>query len=128
MTHEREKLPETRTGINHKVKIGGVKIFITVNTFKDGRPAEIFIKTGIINSVKDDKEQEFGLQGWCNSLCILMSLCLQAGVELEIICGKLQYQRFKPDGRTTTDHKYATSIVDYLARWLLETYPVKEKK
>ena len=126
MKHRRERLPDHRRSVTHRVKIGGVKIFIVVGLYPDGRPGEIFIKAGCVNSIPEG-ETEFGLQGWCNAIGILWSLALQGGVSLSVICRKLSHQSFKPDGFTDTDRKFAKSIVDYLARWMWKEFGWTEK-
>jgi ribonucleoside-diphosphate reductase alpha chain len=49
----------------------------------------------------------------------VMSLALQHGVPLRILCGKLSHMRFEPSGWTGNPKiGFAKSIMDYIARWL----------
>jgi ribonucleoside-diphosphate reductase alpha chain len=54
-----------------------------------------------------------------DSLAAVVSIALQHGVPLSAIVHKLAYQRFEPSGHVShPEIKHATSIVDYIARWL----------
>jgi ribonucleoside-diphosphate reductase alpha chain len=59
------------------------------------------------------------LSGILDALSMCMSVALQAGVPLSWFVEKLRNLQFEPSG-TTDDPKvrYATSIVDGLAKWL----------
>src|SRR5256884_6370828 len=49
----------------------------------------------------------------------LTSIALQYGVPLESLVKKFAYQRFEPSGFTKNpDIRHATSITDYVFRWL----------
>jgi ribonucleoside-diphosphate reductase alpha chain len=49
----------------------------------------------------------------------LTSIALQYGVPLESLVKKFAYQRFEPSGFTkNSDIRHATSITDYVFRWL----------
>ena len=51
------------------------------------------------------------------------SLCLQYGVPLEALVKKFTHQRFEPSGMTSNRNiPFAKSIVDYLFRWLEQTF------
>lgn len=104
----RRRLPDTRISITHKFVVGGCKGYLNVGIYEDGSPGELFIKM--------DKSE---FNGWTNTVGILVSLALQSGVDLEAIVNKLAHQRFEPSGPTKNpDIRIATSIVDYVARWL----------
>lgn len=104
----RTRLPETRKAITHKGKVPGVKFYITVGLFDDGRPGELFVKC--------DKS-EYSI--WTNSLSLMVSLALQFGVPIDVIVAKLESQRGGPSGPTGNPQiPIATSIVDYIARWM----------
>jgi ribonucleoside-diphosphate reductase alpha chain len=54
-----------------------------------------------------------------DSVGILTSVALQHGVPLETLVKKLSYCRFEPSGWTANPRiKHASSIVDYIFRWL----------
>lgn len=112
----RERLPDTRKSVTHKVKIRSgirekaIKLFITVGLYEDGRPGEVFIQV-------DEKGTE--LSGFCIVTGLLMSLCLQAGVSLEKLHEKLSYQEFEPKGLTDNPEiRFAKSVADYVVRWM----------
>jgi ribonucleoside-diphosphate reductase alpha chain len=113
----RNRLPNTRLSISHKVRIGDVSLHIIVGLYKKGTPGELFIKAG-----HGAKETEgFGLQGWCDTIGILVSIALQSAVPLKLICVKMRGQNFEPSG-LTRDHGFAKSVPDYLAKWLWATF------
>jgi ribonucleoside-diphosphate reductase alpha chain len=53
-----------------------------------------------------------------------ISLCLQYGVPVTELCKKFAHSRFEPSGFTQNpDIPIAKSIVDYIFRWLDQTFP-----
>src|ERR1700742_4927293 len=49
----------------------------------------------------------------------VVSVSLQHGVPLKVLCDKLSHTRFEPSGWTGNEELgYAKSIMDYLFRWL----------
>jgi ribonucleoside-diphosphate reductase alpha chain len=49
----------------------------------------------------------------------VVSVGLQHGVPLRVLCGKLSHTRFEPSGSTGNQELgYAKSIMDYLFRWM----------
>ena len=59
------------------------------------------------------------ISGLMDSLATAVSLALQYGVPLETLCTKFSHTRFEPSGWSGNPKiGYATSIVDYMFRWL----------
>jgi len=57
--------------------------------------------------------------GLMDTIATLTSMALQYGVPLESLVKKFAYQRFEPSGFTKNpDIRNATSITDYVFRWL----------
>ncbi|HEX8294938.1 MAG TPA: vitamin B12-dependent ribonucleotide reductase, partial [Chthoniobacteraceae bacterium] len=106
----RRRMPETRVAINHKFEIAGHKGYLTVGMFEDGQPGEIFIQMNKEGST---------IGGLMDTVATLGSIALQYGVPLEGLTKKFAYQRFEPSGFTKNpDIRNATSITDYVFRWL----------
>ena len=106
----RRRMPETRVAINHKFEIAGHKGYLTVGMFEDGQPGELFIQMNKEGST---------LGGLMDTVATLTSISLQYGVPLESLVRKFAYQRFEPSGFTKNpDIRNATSITDYVFRWL----------
>lgn len=106
----RQKLPETRQSITHKYTIGQTEGYITVGLYDDGRPGEVFIKQSKAGS---------SVQGFTDTVAILISMCLQHGVPLTDLIRKLGFSKFDPSGYTRNpDIPMAHSCVDYLVRWM----------
>jgi len=107
---KRRLMPETKIAISHQFDISGHHGQITVGMYEDGNPCEIRI-----NMEKDGST----IGGLLGSLALSASLALQYGVPLEVLVRHFAYQRFDPAGPTKNpDIRHATSIVDYVFRWL----------
>ena len=106
----RHRMPETRLALNHKFEIAGHEGYVTVGLFEDGQPGELFIQMSKEGST---------LGGLMDTIATLTSISLQYGVPLESMVRKFAYQRFEPSGFTKNpDIRNATSITDYVFRWL----------
>ncbi|MFQ3610758.1 MAG: vitamin B12-dependent ribonucleotide reductase, partial [Fimbriimonadales bacterium] len=106
----RRHLPDERRSITHKFSIAGHEGYITVGMYEDGRPGEIFVTMAKEGSV---------ISGLMDAFATAISLSLQYGVPLEKLVEKFSYTRFQPSGFTNNpDIPVATSIVDYIFRWL----------
>ncbi|HUS68460.1 MAG TPA: vitamin B12-dependent ribonucleotide reductase [Kofleriaceae bacterium] len=106
----RYKLATERRSLTHKFSIAGHEGYITVGLYDDGNPGEIFIRMAKEGSV---------IAGLMDSFATAISLALQHGVPMQILCEKFKGTRFEPSGFTgNPDVPIATSIMDYLFRWL----------
>ena len=107
---KRRKLPDERASITHKFSIAGHEGYIIVGMYKGGAPGEIFIKMAKEGST---------LSGFMDGLALSISIGLQYGVPLKALVDKLTNTRFEPSGFTENPNiRYASSVLDYLARWL----------
>ncbi|MEM0506978.1 MAG: hypothetical protein QXW58_06965 [Thermosphaera sp.] len=106
----RRKLPDERRSITHKFVVGDQEGYLTVGMYEDGTPGELFIHVS---------KQGSTVNGLMDTVAILTSNALQYGVPLEAIVNKLEGSRFEPSGMTANkDIPFATSIVDYVFRWM----------
>jgi ribonucleoside-diphosphate reductase alpha chain len=106
----RHRMPDTRMSLTHKFEIAGHEGYITVGLFEDQQPGELFIQMSKEGST---------IGGLMDTVATLTSLSLQYGVPLESMVKKFAYQRFEPSGFTKNpDIRNATSITDYVFRWL----------
>jgi ribonucleoside-diphosphate reductase alpha chain len=107
---QRRRVPEDRTEIGRKFRVGEYEGYIHVGLFEDGTPGDIFCDVSKVGTT---------LQGLVNSLMISVSLGLQYGVPLEVYVSKFSHMRFEPAGSTNDpDIRVAKSIVDYIFRWM----------
>jgi ribonucleoside-diphosphate reductase alpha chain len=107
---QRRRLPDDRTEIGRKFKVGEYEGYIHVGLFDDGTPGDIFL---------DIAKEGTTLAGLMNSFMISVSLGLQYGVPLEVYVSKFSHMRFEPSGLTNDpDIRVAKSIVDYVFRWM----------
>ena len=106
----RHRLPEERASITHKFSIGGHEGYITVGLYPSGQPGEIFIRMAKEGST---------VSGLMDAFATAISLALQHGVPLKILCEKFAHTRFEPSGWTGNEEiGYAKSLMDYIFRWL----------
>jgi ribonucleoside-diphosphate reductase alpha chain len=106
----RHRLPEERASLTHKFSIAGHEGYITVGLYPNGQPGEIFIKMAKEGST---------VSGLMDSFATAVSLSLQHGVPLKVLCEKFAHTRFEPSGWTGSEQiGFAKSIMDYIFRWL----------
>ncbi|HVD96071.1 MAG TPA: vitamin B12-dependent ribonucleotide reductase [Candidatus Limnocylindria bacterium] len=106
----RHRMPDTRNSMTHRFEIAGHEGYITVGLYEDGQPGELFITMSKEGST---------IGGLMDTVGTLTSIALQYGVPLESLVKKFAYQRFEPSGFTKNpDIRHATSITDYVFRWL----------
>jgi ribonucleoside-diphosphate reductase alpha chain len=106
----RRRIPDDRTEIGRKFRVGEYEGYIHVGLFEDGTPGDIFL---------DIAKEGTTLAGLMNSFMIAVSLGLQYGVPLEVYVSKFSHMRFEPSGPTNDpDIRTAKSIVDYVFRWM----------
>ncbi len=106
----RRKLPDERQSLTHKFAIAGHEGYIHVGLYETGEPGEIFVKMAKEGST---------ISGLMDSFATAISLALQHGVPLRLLCDKFARTRFEPYGFTENPEiPRASSIMDYLFRWL----------
>ncbi len=106
----RRKLTDERRAITHKFSVAGHEGYLTVGLYGDGQPGEIFITMAKEGST---------VSGLMDSFATAVSLALQYGVPLKVLCDKFSHTRFEPSGWTPNPQiRYAKSMMDYIFRWL----------
>jgi ribonucleoside-diphosphate reductase alpha chain len=114
VANDKRELKRTRSGIHHKFSVGEFDGYIGVGLYDDGLPGEVFIignKTGTTS------------RGFLDSIGKLISKALQRGEPVGEIATSLIGQKFEPAGFTgNSEIPTATSIVDYVGRWLDKTF------
>jgi len=106
----RHKLPDERAAKTHKFSVGAHEGYLTVGLYEDGTPGEIFITMAKEGST---------VSGLMDSFATAVSLALQYGVPLKVLCDKFSHMRFEPSGWTNNPEiRYAKSIMDYIFRWM----------
>jgi ribonucleoside-diphosphate reductase alpha chain len=81
-----------------------------VGLYPSGDPGEIFIKMAKEGST---------VSGLMDSFSCAISIALQHGVPLRLLCEKFAHARFEPSGWSSNpDIGYSKSIMDYIFRWL----------
>jgi ribonucleoside-diphosphate reductase alpha chain len=112
----RRRLPDERRSLTHHFSVGGQEGYVTVGLYEDGLPGELFIRMAKEGST---------VSGLMDSFATAVSLALQYGVPLQILCDKFSHTRFEPSGWSGNPKiGYAKSLMDYvvlvvmLSSWL----------
>ncbi len=106
----RRRLPDERHSLTHHFSVGGQEGYITIGLYEDGTPGEMFIRMSKEGST---------VSGLMDSFATAVSLALQYGVPLKVLCEKFSHARFEPSGWSGNPKiGYAKSLMDYLFRWL----------
>ncbi len=106
----RRRLPDERQSITHKFRVGEQEGYMTVGLFEDGTPGELFVNVS---------KQGSTVMALMDTIAMLTSYSLQFGVPVSVLASKLQGSRFEPSGPTGNPQiPIATSIIDYIFRWL----------
>jgi len=106
----RHRLQDERSAITHHFAFGGHEGYLTVGFYPNGQPGEIFIRMAKAGSTIAGLMECFGT---------LVSVSLQHGVPLKVLCDKLSHTRFEPSGWTgNAEIGYVKSIMDYLFRFM----------
>ncbi|HEY5160718.1 MAG TPA: vitamin B12-dependent ribonucleotide reductase [Gaiellaceae bacterium] len=107
---QRHRLPDDRTEVGRKFRVGDYEGYIHVGIYDDGTPGDVFL---------DIAKEGTTLAGLMNAFMIAISLGLQYGVPLEVFVSKYAHMRFDPSGPTNdADIRIAKSLPDYIFRWL----------
>ena len=104
----RNRLPAERASVTHKFALAGHEGYITVGLYPNGSPGEIFIRMAKEGST---------VSGLMDSFATAISLALQHGVPLRVLCEKFAHTRFRTLRGWTgnPDIGYAKSIMDYIS-------------
>src|SRR5205085_6003806 len=106
----RHRLQLERASLTHKFNIAGHEGYITVGVYPSGQPGELFITMAKEGST---------VSGLMDSFALAISMALQHGVPLKLLCDKFAHTRFEPSGWSTNPELgFAKSIMDYIFRWL----------
>ncbi|HEY5478378.1 MAG TPA: vitamin B12-dependent ribonucleotide reductase [Gaiellaceae bacterium] len=107
---QRHRLPDERTEIGRKFRVGDYEGYIHVGVYDNDTPGDVFV---------DIAKEGTTLAGLMNAFMISVSLGLQYGVPLEVFVSKYSHMRFDPSGPTNdADIRIAKSLPDYIFRWL----------
>lgn len=115
----RRKMPTSREAVTHSFRVGEQDGYLTVGRYDDGSPGEVFLRVS---------KQGSTISGLMDTIAMLMSYCLQSrDIGLATLVDKLSGVRFEPSGMTgNPDVPFATSVVDYMARWMALEFGPRE--
>src|SRR5437764_8473145 len=100
----RHRLPEERMSVTHKFNVVGYEGSITVGLYPDGSPGELFIKMAKEGST---------VSGLMDSFALAISIAIQHGFPLKLLCEKFAHTRFEPsDWTNNTELGFAKPSMD----------------
>lgn len=106
----RRRLPDERHSLTHHFSVGGQEGYVTVGLYEDGLLGELFIRMA---------KEASTVSGLMDSFATAVSLALQYGVPLRVLCDKFSHTRFELSGWSGNPKiGYAKSLTDYVFRWL----------
>jgi ribonucleoside-diphosphate reductase alpha chain len=113
-TPVRVEPPRVRNSKIFKFTVAGVRGYVIVGEYDDGRPAELFVSTSKMGST---------LRGLMDAFAVSISYGLQYGVPLKSYVHTFTNTSFAPAGITDDpDIRTASSIIDYIFKRLGKTY------
>ena len=116
----RMRLPDERKSITHKFTVNAHEGYLTVGCYDNGSPGELFVRMSKEGST---------LGGLMDAWATMVSIALQYGVPLDVITQKFRDTQFEPRGFTgNPEIRMVSSILDYIARWLEQKFPVTTEK
>jgi len=106
----RRRLPDERVSLTHKFEVAGHEGYLSIGYYDHGEPGEIFIKMAKEGST---------ISGLMDAFATGISIALQHGVPLRLLCDKFMHTRFEPSGFTNNESiPIASSLMDYIFRYL----------
>jgi ribonucleoside-diphosphate reductase alpha chain len=116
----REELPNDRKAVVHKFSIQGFSGYVTLGFFADGRVGEIWLRLAKPGST---------VAGLLDAVAKSWSYLIQFGMPLSDLVRIFEGTRFSPAGITSNpDIVFATSILDYVAKFLKTNYLSQEEQ
>lgn len=110
----REELPGDRHSFTHKFNVGGYAGYLIIGFYPDGRLGEMFIRMAKPGSM---------VSGLLDAFAKSISFLIQYGVPLEELVSSFEGVKFSPNGVTSNpDISFATSIIDYVMKWLKKRF------
>jgi ribonucleoside-diphosphate reductase alpha chain len=101
----RRRLPDERHSLTHHFSVGGQEGYVTVGLYEDGLPGELFIRMSKEGST---------VSGLMDSFATAVSLALQYGVPLRVLCDKFSHTRFEPSGWSGNPKDWLRQVADRL--------------
>lgn len=116
----RNRPPSDLPSHRHKFSVGGTEGFIHPGHDPEtGELIEVFIRVA---------KPGVTVHGLLDNYFILFSKSLQYGIPLEILLSHMEGTKFEPAGPTAhREIHMASSLLDYIAKWLRKTYLEKKK-
>lgn len=107
-------LPDTTESITHHFVIGDVDGYLIVS-LHDGRPVGLHIRIARLGST---------ISGLMDAVAALATMLLQSGTSVQQLAARLGGAKFEPMGHSQNQEiGYASSITDYVFRWLELRFP-----
>lgn len=123
-TSPRFHMPDERKGLTYKMEVMSAEQpfegYLRTGIYSDGKLGEVFICAEKMGSF---------VSGILDAVAVSVSAGLQHGVPLSWYINKFKHTRFEPAGFTKHPQiGQATSVLDYIVRWLELKYTNSEEK
>jgi hypothetical protein len=114
----RERLEREREGLTAKLMVGGHVMYVTANTYPDGRLGEVFVKGA--------GKEGSTLQGVTDDLAKMLSIALQSHADLAVLARKLTDSSYPPNGDVVfndgTPLGHADSLFGAVMLWIVRNW------
>jgi ribonucleoside-diphosphate reductase alpha chain len=113
-------LPRSRPSRTWTCDVSGCKLYLTAGQYEDGSLGEISVRVA---------KQGSTLGGLMEAFCSVVSLALQHGVQIDVICDRMCGVRFDPSGWSNDpDIPDPESIIDWIFRRLRTEFVMDQQE
>lgn len=111
----RKRLEKERLGSTVKLEVsapeGTYDLYVTANVYPDGRVGEVFIRGA--------GKEGSTMHGMIQAFATMLSIALQHGADLGLICRKIHRGKYDPCGSVNhPEIGHADSLPDAVVKWL----------
>ncbi len=109
----RRRMPTTAVSRRVKFSVGGHEGYLHLGMHEDGSLGEVFVRMAKEGST---------VSGLLDAWATMVSIALQYGAPLETLCEKMVGTTYAPHGFTGDDLRHASSLTDYIGRYLAANF------
>lgn len=114
----RRRMPTVANSRRVKFSVGGHEGYLHLGMHEDGSLGEVFVRMAKEGST---------VSGLLDAWATMVSIALQYGAPLETLCEKMVGTTYAPHGFTGDDLRHASSLTDYIGRYLAANFVKGEK-
>lgn len=114
----RRRMPTVANSRRVKFSVGGHEGYLHLGMHEDGSLGEVFVRMAKEGST---------VSGLLDAWATMVSIALQYGAPLGTLCEKMVGTTYAPHGFTGDDLRHASSLTDYIGRYLAANFVKGEK-